>query len=376
MRERVTIQDIASALGLSRNTVSKAINNTGPVADSTRTAVLKKAAEMGYKQFSYLKVSSPEQAESPISMDLIVNPAADSGKAKSGPLPTGPTEIAFLTTGKLDNSHFGSPMLDRICHEMSLIGYSVTIYRLLPADIAALRVPDGIRPSRTAGIICAELLDRDYCKMMIELGYPIIFVDFPVYTDEETPDADILLMDNEKCITSFIRQMKDKGYTRFGFMGNIFHCRSFFERYRGFRNALETYGLTYDPSVCIASELNRSDFEDYETLILYLKKRLHEMPSLPDVFICANDFIATDLITALRCLGKRIPEDVMILGFDDSPESRIITPTLSTIHIHSQSMGYLAVRMLLSRIAAPDMYSYTIHGETTLVLRASTQRES
>ena len=64
MRERVTIQDIASALGLSRNTVSKAINNTGPVADSTRTAVLKKAAEMGYKQFSYLKVSSPGQTES------------------------------------------------------------------------------------------------------------------------------------------------------------------------------------------------------------------------------------------------------------------------------------------------------------------------
>ena len=50
MSERVTIQDIASALGLSRNTVSKAINNTGPVADSTRAAVLKKAAEMGHPE--------------------------------------------------------------------------------------------------------------------------------------------------------------------------------------------------------------------------------------------------------------------------------------------------------------------------------------
>ena len=49
MRERVTIQDIASALGLSRNTVSKAINNTGPVADSTRAAVLKKAAALDIK---------------------------------------------------------------------------------------------------------------------------------------------------------------------------------------------------------------------------------------------------------------------------------------------------------------------------------------
>lgn len=48
---RVTIQDIADALGISRNTVSKAINNTGVLADSTREKVLKKAAEMGYKQF-------------------------------------------------------------------------------------------------------------------------------------------------------------------------------------------------------------------------------------------------------------------------------------------------------------------------------------
>lgn len=376
MRERVTIQDIASALGLSRNTVSKAINNTGPVADSTRAAVLKKAAEMGYKQFSYLKVSSPGPAGGPVSMNLSVAPAADSDSKAFSPSSQGPTEIAFLTTGKLDNSHFGSPMLDLICHEMSLVGYSVTIYRLLPADIAALRVPDGIRPTRTAGIICAELLDRDYCRMAADLGYPIIFVDFPVYTDEDTPDADILLMDNEKCISSFIRQMKEKGYTRFGFMGDRFHCRSFFERYRGFRNALETYGLTYDPTISLEERFEAPEFDDYETFILHLKNRLQAMSSLPDAFICANDFNALDLITALRGLGKRIPEDVMILGFDDSPESRIITPTMSTVHIHSQAMGILAVRMLLSRIKEPDMYSYTIHAETTLVLRASTDREA
>ena len=376
MSERVTIQDIASALGLSRNTVSKAINNTGPIADSTRAAVLKKAAEMGYKQFSYLKVSSPGPAGGPVSMNLSVDPAADSDNKASAPSSQGPTEIAFLTTGRLDNSHFGSPMLDLICHEMSLVGYSVTIYRLLPADIAALHVPDGIRPTRTAGIICAELLDPDYCRMAADLGYPIIFVDFPVYTEEDTPDADILLMDNEKCIASFIRQMKEKGYSRFGFMGDRFHCRSFFERYRGFRNALETYGLTYDPAISLEERFEAPEFDDYETFILYLKNRLQAMPSLPDAFICANDFNALDLITALRGLGKRIPEDVMILGFDDSPESRIITPTMSTVHIHSQAMGILAVRMLLSRIKEPDMYSYTIHAETTLVLRASTDRES
>ena len=56
MPERVTIQDIADALGLSRNTVSKAINNTGILADATKEKVLRKAVEMGYKQFSYAAI--------------------------------------------------------------------------------------------------------------------------------------------------------------------------------------------------------------------------------------------------------------------------------------------------------------------------------
>lgn len=56
MADRVTIQDIADELGVSRNTVSKAINNTGLLADATRERVLKKAIEMGYKQFSYINI--------------------------------------------------------------------------------------------------------------------------------------------------------------------------------------------------------------------------------------------------------------------------------------------------------------------------------
>ena len=56
--KRVTIQDIADALGISRNTVSKAINNADGLADATRRRILEKAVEMGYKQFSYVKARS------------------------------------------------------------------------------------------------------------------------------------------------------------------------------------------------------------------------------------------------------------------------------------------------------------------------------
>lgn len=88
MANRVTIQDIADALGISRNTVSKAINNTGVLADATREKILKKAAEMGYKQFSYFTAA-----------DLNKTELFTSGSPKSG-------EIALFTTVFWGKSYF------------------------------------------------------------------------------------------------------------------------------------------------------------------------------------------------------------------------------------------------------------------------------
>ena len=63
---------------------------------------------------------------------------------------------------------------------------------------------------------------------------------------------------------------------------------------------------------------------------------------LPDVFICANDFVAIDAIRALRNLGVSVPEDIWICGFDDSQEASVMTPRLTSIHIHGQIMGFTA----------------------------------
>ena len=67
MADRVTIQDIADALGISRNTVSKAINNTGVLAEATREKIFLKAVEMGYKQFSYINL---ENSGSSLSLNI------------------------------------------------------------------------------------------------------------------------------------------------------------------------------------------------------------------------------------------------------------------------------------------------------------------
>lgn len=93
---------------------------------------------------------------------------------------------------------------------------------------------------------------------------------------------------------------------------------------------------------------------------------------LPDAFICANDFVAIDLIRTLRKQGFKVPDDILVTGFDNSDESRIIEPHLTTVEIPSSKMGYIAADMLLSRISEPDTPYRIMHVQTALKYRAST----
>ena len=163
MSTKVTIQDIANELQLSRNTVSKAINNTGVLADATREKILRKAAEMGYKQFSYLPVFD-----------------GNSNAGDASILPVDKREIAILTTRFLNNSHFAAMMLDRFQSELQHLHACMTIQRISPAELAAKEPPSSLNTEHTAGIICFEVFDYDYAQMLCTLGIPLLFVDTPV----------------------------------------------------------------------------------------------------------------------------------------------------------------------------------------------------
>ena len=103
-----------------------------------------------------------------------------------------------------------------------------------------------------------------------------------------------------------------------------------------------------------------------------IAEMLDALEELPDVFVCANDFVAGDAIRALFSIGKSVPEDVRILGFDDSAESRISRPPLSTVHIHTQVMAFSAVQLLMSRIKEPSLDYRIVHTQTDLIEREST----
>lgn len=351
MAERVTIQDIADALGVSRNTVSKAINNTGVLADATREKVLQKAMEMGYKQFSYVNILNADKKQ---------EPAAALG------------EIALFSTGFIGNSHFAATMLDKFQRELSQLGYSFTMHRIPIELVDTLQLPPSYHKDKTVGIICVEMFDPNYARMLCDLGTPILFADTPVIGLEDPLRADCLYMENRSGIHSLVQEMVKRGKTRIGFIGEYLHCQSFFERYMAYRNAMYLAGLPCREEWCLTGNkagIRVPDSIDYQE---YLTDCFRAMSTLPEVFLCANDYVALDTMQVFKKLGISVPGDVWLCGFDDSPESSVVTPTLTTIHIHSQIMGFSAVHLLVSRIQEPSLNFRTIHTETRLIYREST----
>ena len=346
MRKKVTIQDIADALGISRNTVSKAINNSDGLADATRERILRKAVEMGYKQFSYVN-------------SLTFRSKASAGEQATVPAYQG--EIALLTAAFLTQSHFASLMLDKFQREISLLGYTMNTHRIIESDLEARTLPVTFQPDQVKAVICIEVFDRSYGQMICDLGLPVLFVDGPVKRDGVSLPADQLYMDNTYEIIRFVNEMLRLGKRRVGFVGNWNHCQSFLERYAAFRYSMLLGGEPVDERYCIQC----NHFAD-------IVERLKNLDTLPDVFICANDFVAADAMRALTSLGWAVPRDVFILGFDDSAESRASRPAMSTVHIHTQIMAYEAVHLLMSRIEEPSLDYRVVHTQTDLIEREST----
>jgi len=344
--KKVTIQDIADALGISRNTVSKAINNADGLADATREKILKKAVEMEYKQFSYVAA---------LSGGTSTSAALPEGSRSSGEISLFTSRIFHMT------NHFAALMLDRFRQELAQLGYSLNIHIVDREDMARCALPATFIRERCNGILCVEMFDRAYDEMLCQLGLPTLFVDGPNKGRGNSLPSDQIYMENTAAITRLVNDMLERGKRRIGFLGDYEHCQSFYERYTAYRCAMLMAGVDVDERFIIRG--NR---------LQALEAPLAALPELPDLFLCANDFVAVDAIQILRRLGKSVPGDVMLAGFDDAPESRIITPPLTTVHIHTDIMAFTAVHLLMTRIKEPDLDYRVVHTETELIYRDST----
>ena len=337
--KRVTMQDIADACGLSRNTVSKVFNGRGAVPQDTQALVLKKAEELGYGS-------------------SVITPLTRSDVQSKN--------IALLTCSMPRGSHLGTSLLTSFTNQISRSGYSLKIFEISQEELKRNILLTYFSPEQITGIICIELFNADYLNMICDLGIPTICFDGPVGTGSTLMNCNYITMESIASILSIMKKLISLGAHKIGFVGDKLHCESFYERWYGYCSALKDSGLPQDDRICILAS-DDSPYNNPDWLI----SQLEQMPVLPDAFICANDYLAIHLISALKKKGLKIPDQVMVTGFDGTPQSALVDPPLTTVDTPGKVIGHLAADILMNRIANPDFPFFTTRVRTMPVWRGS-----
>ena len=105
-----------------------------------------------------------------------------------------------------------------------------------------------------------------------------------------------------------------------------------------------------------------------------ISSRLAALDELPELFLCANDFVLIDTLHGLRKLGFDAPRDILLSGFDDSSEPRSWMPSFTTVHIHTQAMAYNAMQLLVTRLQEPTLEYRRVYVQADLIYRQTTER--
>ncbi len=338
MSDSVKISDIAEKLGISRNTVSKALNGKY-VPEKTRQAVLGAAAELGYKSF-------PK--------------AADPYESLRG------KKILLLSTRMLMNIPFHIYVLRSIENELARLNLSLLRYTL-SSDKFFGNLKSYIDKFGVDGIICMEFFDEELVAQVVSLKLPVVFMDTVFSDTAPNYNYDIVMMENLNAVKGYCLGLIDRGNCRsFGFVGYHKNCLSFYERYLGMRDAMFLRGLTYDPecSILAGNDLPYSDLERLSALIAKSRQ--------PDCYVCANDYIASMTLEALKILDIPCPKRIKVLGFENTPSSKYLTPALSTINVDKTTLGKELVNTLIHKMVKPRNYSKIVYIKSKPVPREST----
>ena len=217
--KRVTMQDIADACGLSRNTVSKVFNGRGAVPPATRSLILQKASELGY------------------GLPAEKKPASQRPTAGS---------IALITSNMPVDYHFGTFFVTTFTDQICRAGYTLRMFEISAEELRNKQLPPHFFPEQMAGIVAIELFDADYLDMICSLGLPTVVIDSPVHSLIHLYPCDFVSMENVASMNGVMKRLLALGARRNGFVGDREHCGSFYERWFGFRMGLEQAGLKLD----------------------------------------------------------------------------------------------------------------------------------
>jgi LacI family transcriptional regulator len=343
--KKVTIQDVARALDLSRNTVAKALNNSNTVAYETRYMVIKKAYEMGYSKLS------PELLN-------IFKIKDDLKKCK--------TVVVFA---RRELSAFWNRIIMGISEELNKNNCRLQLNFISEEDEENHILPLDMQTD-LSGIIILSVFHRSYLELILKKDVPAVFLDGPSNVYEFADLGDILLFEGYNSTKILTEHLLSQGMRRIGFIGDITYCRTIKDRYEGYLAALNQYGIKPEEKYIFNRHVKHRYYRQEEVV-----KVMESLTDMPEAFVCANDDIAKDVMLWLKKKGIRIPKDVAVTGFDDKEEVGLLSPSLTTVHIGNQRMGRRLVQILMWRMENMDLPKEIVTINTKTIIRESSVKK-
>ncbi len=318
---KATLYEIAKKAGVSISTVSRALNNdkSKPVSKSTAEKILKIAYEVGYL--------SPEPAGSkPFS----------AGTQKSHTL------LCLLSNTVFNyNDYFYTEIINGIEEEAVFHGYQLS--KLLSStELDSATTRRVLEKKNYDGVILLGRFEKPKVEFIKTCTSNIIYAGL----NRINAGFDEVICDAYDAVNSIVDYLVGCGHRHLGFIGLMTDESASGvneHRFTAYKDALARHKLPLELGYCKNVEL-KSDLAYHAAMELAKGKQL------PDAIVCATDYIAIAVISALRNCGIRVPEDVSVVGHDDMDLSEFMEPKLTTTNMQQGELGKFAVKILIDRI--------------------------
>lgn len=316
--KKPTIDDVAAHAKVGRTTVSRVLNNSPAVKDEVRQRVLDSVAALNYK----------------------VNMQARSLASNSS------NNIAIVHASDFDsepNSYYQSGLELGALRACSDLGYSMQTHTINQNnDEFFSKILQVISDNNYDGVILTPPFSDNF-ELVSEIcnrKLPLVCISAGKQTRKIAPSIGI---DDECAGYDLAKYLLSLGHKYFGYIRGLKGHISAEDRYDGFVRALKEFDI--DPSTAIVERGNFTFKSGIEIAQLIFSK-----PNRPSALICANDDMAAGALLSAHKMGLNIPQDISIVGFDDTPVSEIVWPPLTTIHQPLKKLGRGAVELLIDCI--------------------------
>jgi LacI family transcriptional regulator len=328
---RPTIRDIAALARVSPATVSRVINGRPEVSERVRERVLRVVAEHGYT------VTRPPLSGMRSGLVGVMLPLIHHSYF---------SEI-LAGIGEAFYEH-DIPMV--LCPTLHEHDREVTLLQRLRHGIT-----DG-------AILILPEEDHDELAALQEQGYPFVVIDPRMPPDDRAPTVSASHLSGAREATEHLLAL---GHRRIAAITGPHDWIATEERLRGYRGALAEAGITPEPQLQI-----NSNFRDNGGRLA--TQQLLALDEPPTAIFAFNDMLAIGALQAIRQHGLRVPEDISVVGFDDTYEASITQPALTTIRQPLAEMGRMAVSQLVRLLQGQRIEALHVELATRLVQRGST----